>query len=68
MAEAILFAKVIKLSYFLVFFEVFGAAFFAVLHGPFDLQAIKILLFENSYIKISQPLRAVNRLSAKDCL
>lgn len=62
MAEAILFAEVIKWSYFLVFFAVFGAAFFAVPHGPFDLQAIKILLFENSYTKISQPIRAVNRL------
>lgn len=59
--------KKISRSYFLVFFAVFGAAFFAVPHGPFDLQAIKILLFENSYTKISQPILAVNRLRGPDC-
>jgi hypothetical protein len=48
--------KDLRQRYFLVFFAAFGAAFFAVPHGPFDLQAIAILLFENSYFKITQQI------------
>jgi len=53
--------KNLRRRYFLVFFAVFGAAFFAVPHGPFDLQGISVLLFENSYLKISQRIEAVNK-------
>jgi hypothetical protein len=46
----------------LVFFAVFGAAFFAVPHGPFDLHAMAILLFEKSYFKITQQIVPVNTI------
>jgi hypothetical protein len=56
--------KDFRRGYFLVFFAVFGAAFFAVPHGPFDLQAIVILLFENSHFKITQQIWTVNKIDA----
>jgi hypothetical protein len=45
MTGAILFAENCRQSYFFVFFVALGAAFFAVPHGPFDLQAIWVLLY-----------------------
>ena len=49
-------------SYFFGFFGVLAAVFFAVPHGPFDLQGISNLLFENSFFKISHLRMAVNNL------